>query len=95
VANVVLSIFHDPDEPNFSVGNSLRVQINPIVGYVLEDVRAWVSTSPVPKNPSPGKFPYQLDPNELGNFDALIPLPPTPNTQLYVAIHAEACSGLP
>jgi hypothetical protein len=95
VASVVLAIFHDPDEPNFSLGNSLHVRINPINGYLLEDVRTWVSTSPVPKNPSPGKFPYQLDPNELGAFDALIPLTDiaAPNSQLYVAIHAEACGG--
>jgi hypothetical protein len=97
VASVVLSIFHDPDEPNFSLGNSLHVQINPIAGYLLDDVRTWVSLSPVPKNPSPGKFPYQLDPNELGNFDALIPLTgiAPPDTQLYVAIHAEACGVFP
>jgi hypothetical protein len=103
VANVVLAIFHDPDEPNFSLGNSLHVRISPIDGYLLEDVRTWVSLSPsfggspLPKNPSPGKFPYQLDPNELGAFDALIPLTDVapPNTQLYVAIHAEACGVFP
>jgi hypothetical protein len=95
VASVVLSIFHDPEEPNNSLGNSLHVRINPIDGYLLEDMRMWVSTSPVPKNPSPGKFPYQLAPNELGNFDTLIPLTMAPNTRLYVAIHAEACGGLP
>jgi hypothetical protein len=97
VANAVLSIFHDPDEPNFSLGNSLRVRINPIAGYLLDDVRTWVSLSPVLKNPSPGKFPYQLDPNEVGNFDALIPLTDIapPNTRLFVAIHAEACGVFP
>jgi hypothetical protein len=98
VANVVLTIFHDPDEPNFSLGNSLHVRINPIDGYLLEDVRVLVSADVVAlKHPAPGQFPFQLDPNELGAFDALIPLTDIapPNTQLYVAIHAEACSGLP
>jgi hypothetical protein len=98
VANVVLTIFHDPDEPNFSLGNSLHVRINPIDGYLLEDVRVLVSADVVAlKHPAPGQFPFQLDPNELGAFDALIPLTDIapPNTLLNVAIHAEACGGLP
>jgi hypothetical protein len=98
VATVVLTIFHDPDEPNFSLGNSLHVRINPIDGYLLEDVRVLVSADVVAlKHPAPGRFPFQLDPNELGAFDALIPLTDIapPNTLLNVAIHAEACGGLP
>jgi hypothetical protein len=87
VAGLVLSVFHDPAVSDPALGNYLHVQITPTDGYVLDDVRLSVSTSPLPKNPAPGKFPYQLNPNVFDEIDALIPLTMAPNTQLYIAVH--------